>query len=120
MTGHFALDCTSLAKSGDQHVEALSVVCDGLRGDVRRGTRSWFDLCEIVDGTPQGIDTLIRHLRGKGFSHDGARIQRIIPTILPTWRTLVQTKRGEHEAVCLAETLLLDTLDSDGPSNTSQ
>ena len=28
-------------KSGDQYVEALSEVCDGLRGDVRRGTRSW-------------------------------------------------------------------------------
>ena len=55
-----------------------------------------------------------------GFSLDTARTRRTIPPILPSWRTVVLTKRGEHEAVCLTATTLQDTLGSDGPSNSPQ
>ena len=120
MTGNFALDCTSLANLVINMLKHCQKSATDCVATFVAAQEVGFDLCEIVDGTPQGIDTLIRHLRGKVFSHDGARIQRIFPTILPTWRTLVQTKRCEHQAVCLAATVLLDTPDSDGPSRTSQ
>ena len=83
-----------------------SKVCDGLRGDafVVAQEVGFDNLCKIVDGKPQGIDTLILHVRGMGFSLDRARIKRTIPP-------LVQTKRTEHEAVCLATTTLLDAPD---------
>ena len=56
-------------KTGDQHTEAMSKVCDGLRGDafVAAQEVGFDNLCEIVDGTPRGIDTLINHMRGKVF-----------------------------------------------------
>ena len=38
----------------------MSKVCDGLRGDAFGAVDN---LCEIVDGTPRGIDTLINHMR---------------------------------------------------------
>ena len=65
--------------------EAMSKVCDGLRGDVFvAALEVGFDgLCQIADGRPRGIDTLINHMRGIVFSLD----------ILPSWRTLVQAKR---------------------------
>ena len=51
-------------KTGDQYIEAMSKVCDGLRGDafVAAQEVGFDDLCEIVDGRPRGIDTLIRHM----------------------------------------------------------
>ena len=56
--------------SGDQHIEAMSKVCDRLRGDafVAAQEVGFDNLCEIFDGGPRGIDTLIQHLRGMGFS----------------------------------------------------
>ena len=33
MNCNFALDYASLVKTGDQYIEAMSKVCDGLRGD---------------------------------------------------------------------------------------
>ena len=56
-------------KTGDQYIEAMSKVCDGLRGDVFVAAQEvGFDtLCEIVDGIPRGIDTLIQHMRRMGF-----------------------------------------------------
>ena len=56
-------------KTGDQYIEALSKVCDGLRGDafVADQEVGFDNLCEIVDGMPQGIDTLIQHMRGMVF-----------------------------------------------------
>ena len=56
-------------QSGDQHIEAMSKVCDGLRGDafVAAQEVGFDNLCEIVDGRPRGIDTLIQHMRGMGF-----------------------------------------------------
>ena len=52
-------------KSGDQHLEAMSEVCDGLRGDAFLAAQEvGFDnLCEMIDGRPCGIDTLINHMR---------------------------------------------------------
>ena len=43
-------------KSGDQYIEAMSKVCDGLRGDAFVAAQEvGFDsLCQIVDGTPRG------------------------------------------------------------------
>ena len=56
-------------KTGDQHIEAMSKVCDGLRGDafVAAQEVGFNNLCEFVDGIPQGIDTLIQHMRGMVF-----------------------------------------------------
>ena len=56
-------------KTGDQYDEAMSKVCDGLRGDafVAAQEVGCYNLCEIVDGTPRGIDTLINHMRGTVF-----------------------------------------------------
>ena len=47
----------------------MSKVCDGLRGDAFVAAQEvGFDyLCEIVDGIPRGIDTLIQHMRGMVF-----------------------------------------------------
>ena len=47
----------------------MSKVCDGLRGDAFVAAQEvGFDhLCEIVDGRPCGIDTLINHMRGMVF-----------------------------------------------------
>ena len=56
-------------KSGDQYIEAMSNVCDGLRGDavVAAQEVGLDNLREIVDGRPRGIDTLINHMRGMVF-----------------------------------------------------
>ena len=45
-------------KSGDQCIEAMSKVCDGLRGDafVAAQEVGFDNLCEIIDGRPCGID----------------------------------------------------------------
>ena len=53
-------------KTGDQYIEAMSKVCDGLRGDAFAATQEvgLDNLCEIVNGRPSGIDTLISHMRG--------------------------------------------------------
>ena len=47
----------------------MSKVCDGLRGDafVAAQEVGLDNLHEIVDGTPHGIDTLIRHMREMVF-----------------------------------------------------
>ena len=81
--------CTDLPLSFlCQKKKAMSKVCDGLRGDAFVAAQEFgFDhLCEIIDGRPCGIDTLINH----------------------------QTKWRKYETVCLATTTLLDTPDSDG------
>ena len=48
---------------------AMSKVCDGLRGDafVAAPEVGFDNLCEIIDGRPCGIDTLIIHMRGTVF-----------------------------------------------------
>ena len=42
-------------KPGDQYIEAMSKVCDGLRGDacVAAQEVGFDNLCEVVDGTPR-------------------------------------------------------------------
>ena len=82
-------------KSGDQYIEAMSKVCDGLRGDafVAAQEVGFDNLCELVDGRPHGIDTLIQpHARNGFFPFDRTRTQRNIPPVLPPWRTPVQAK----------------------------
>ena len=56
-------------KTGVQYIEAMSIVSDGLRGDafVVAQEVGFDNLCEIIDGTPRGIDTLINHMRGMVF-----------------------------------------------------
>ena len=46
-------------KTGDQYIEAMSKVCDGLRGVafVAAQEVGFDNLFEIVDGIPRGIDT---------------------------------------------------------------
>ena len=48
-------------ESGDQHIEAMSKACDGLRGDafVAAQEVGFDNLCEIIGERPCGIDTLI-------------------------------------------------------------
>ena len=45
-------------KTGDQYIEAMSKVCDGLQ------EVGLANLREIIDGRPSGINTLISHTRG--------------------------------------------------------
>ena len=47
----------------------MSKVCDGLRGEafVAAQEVGFDNLCEIIDGRPCGIDTLIIHMRGTVF-----------------------------------------------------
>ena len=68
-SGNFALDFAWLVKTRDQFIEAVSKVCDGLLGDAFVATQEvgLDNLCEIVDGRPRGIDTLINHMRGMVF-----------------------------------------------------
>ena len=58
-----------VGKTGDQYIEAMSKVRDGLRGDafVAAQEVGFDNLCEIVDGRPRGIGTLIHHMRGMVF-----------------------------------------------------
>ena len=53
-------------KPGDQYIEPMSKVCDGLRGDafVAAQEVGFDNSCEIVNGITQGIRSLIRRLRG--------------------------------------------------------
>ena len=57
-------------KNGDQYIEAMSKVCDGLLGDafVAAQEVGADDLCEIIDGRQSGTNTLISHMRGMVFS----------------------------------------------------
>ena len=59
-------------QSGDRYIEAVSKVCDGLRRDafVAAQEVGLDNLCEIIHGRSSGIDTLISHMRGMGFSPD--------------------------------------------------
>ena len=53
-------------KIGDQYIEAMSKVCDELRGDafVSAQEVGFDNLYEIVDGRPRGFDTFIHHMQG--------------------------------------------------------
>ena len=59
-------------KTGDQCIEAMSKVCDGLRGDALVAAQEvGFDnLCEIIDGRSCGMDTLTQPHARNGFSVD--------------------------------------------------
>ena len=67
--GEFRSRLRLAGKSGDQYIEAMSKVCDGLRCDafVAAQEVGFDNLCEIVDGRPRGLDTLIQHMRGMVF-----------------------------------------------------
>ena len=69
MNGNFEFDYVSPGKTGDQQIDAMSKVCDGLRGDafVAAQEVGYDHLCEIVDGRPRAVDTLIQHVRGMAF-----------------------------------------------------
>ena len=99
----------------------MSKVWNGLRGDALVATREFgFDKwCEIADGRPRGIDTLIEHLRGMVFlltEHECKEFffQHCRP------EGPLSRQNGEYETVCLATTMLLDTSGSDGSSYSSQ
>ena len=79
----------------------MSKVCDGPRGDAFAAAQEVGvdNLCETVDGTPHGIDTLIRHMREMVFpltEHESKELFR------QYWRT------RKFETVRLATTTLLD------------
>ena len=52
-------------KTGDQYIDAMSKVFDGLRGDafVAAQEVGLDNLCGNIDGRPSGINTLISHMR---------------------------------------------------------
>ena len=117
----FRIRQRSAGKTGDQYIEAMSKVCDGVRGDALvAGQEVRFDnLCEIFDGIPQGIDTLIQHMRGLVFpltEHESKELFR--QHCRPGGPLSRQT--GESMQQYLATTTMLDTPDSDGPSSTCQ
>ena len=51
MNVNSAQDCAFAGRSGDQYIEAMSKVCDGLRGDAFAAAQEvGFDnLCEIIN-----------------------------------------------------------------------
>ena len=59
---NFTLDHALPVNTGDQYIEAMSKVCDGLRGDafVAAQEVGVENLCEIFNGKPSGSDTLIQ------------------------------------------------------------
>ena len=60
-------------KTGNQHIEAVSKVCDGLRDDAFVAAREvgLDNLREIIDRRSSGIDTLISHMREMFFPLTG-------------------------------------------------
>ena len=58
-------------KTGDKYIETVSRVWKGLCGDafVAAQEVGLDDLCEVVDGTPRGVDTPIN--TRDGFPFDG-------------------------------------------------
>ena len=78
-------------KSGDQHREAKSKVCNGLRGDtVVAAQQAGLDnLCEIVDGGPTWYRSADQSHARNGFSFDWIRVQKIILPALSFRRTLI-------------------------------
>ena len=58
-----------VGKFGDQYIEAMCKVCDGVRGDafVAAQEVGFDNLCEINDGRPCGFDTLTNRMRGTVF-----------------------------------------------------
>ena len=108
--------------TGDQHIEAVSQVFDGLRGDafVAAQEAGFDSLCEIIDGRPRGIDTLINHMRGMVFTLTEHEFKELFWQYCRPGGPPVQTKWREYEKVCLATTKLLDTPGSDGPSDSPQ
>ena len=100
------------AASCDQQIEAMSKVCDGLRGDafVAAQEVGFHNLCEVVDGRPLGIDTVIRHMRGMVFPFTEHESKELFRQYCRPGGPFVQTKCREYETVCLATTTLLDTL----------
>ena len=62
-------------KTGDQYIEVVSKACDGVRGEafVAAQEVGFDNLCEIVDGRPRGIDTLIQNMCGMVFPFDRTR-----------------------------------------------
>ena len=69
MHGNSALDCAFLVNLVINTLKRCLKVCDGLRGDafVAAQEVGFDNLCEIIDGRPCGIDSLINHMRGMVF-----------------------------------------------------
>ena len=108
-------------KTGDHCFEAMSKVCDGLRGDpfVVAQEVGFENLCKIVDGTPRGIDTLVNHMRGMVFPLTEHESKDLFRQCCRPGGPLSR-QNGESMKQCLATTTLPDTSGSDEPSNSSQ
>ena len=104
------------------YIEAMSKVCDGLRGDaVVAAQEVGFDsLCEIVDGIPRGIDTPIQHVRGMVFPLTEHESKELFPWYRRPGGPLSGQNGESMKPVCLATTTLLDTPGSDGLGNAPQ
>ena len=74
------------------------------------------NLCEIVDGTPHGIDTLIRHMRDMVFPLTEHESKELFRQYCRTGGPLSR----KYETACLATTTLLDVTGTVGPRNSTQ
>ena len=56
-------------KTGDQYNDVMSKVCDGLRGDAFVAVQEvgMDNLCQVIDGRPSGMNTLINQKTRNGF-----------------------------------------------------
>ena len=81
-------------KSGDQYIEVISKICDGLRGDafVAAQEVGFDNLCEIVDVRPRGIDTLINIREEWFFPRQNTNLKNYSASTCRPRRTPVQTK----------------------------
>ena len=119
MNGNSAHDYALLAKLVINILKRCQV-CDALRVDafIVAQEVGFDNLCEIIDGGPCGIDTLINHMRGMVFPLTEHESKELFRQCCRPGGPLSR-QNGEYETVCLATTTLLDTPDSDGPSKSS-
>ena len=91
-------------KNGDHCIEAMSKVCDGLRGDafIAAQEAGFDNLREIIDGRLCGIEALISHMREAIFPSTEYEPERLFCQPCPFRMTLIQEEW--ERKVCLAAT----------------
>ena len=108
-------------KTGDQYIEAMSKVCDGLRVYAFVAAQVGLDnLCEIIDGRQSGINKLICHMREMALPLTEHESKELFHQYCRPGGPLSRQSGESYETVRLATPTLLDTLDPNGPSDASQ
>ena len=106
----------------DQFTEAMSKVCDGLRGDAFAAAQEvgLDNLCEIVDGTPHGIDTLIRHMREMVFPLTEHESKELFRQYCRTGGPLSRQKGESLKQYVSRQRRCWTATSTDGPSKSAQ